>query len=100
MLVAPAALPLPDRLPGVEVLISMLLLGVICTGMTLVLFYRLIAHSGPGRATLAFYLSPTFAVVFGAALLRERITVATGLGLGAVIAGCALAAYRPEPSPG
>lgn len=99
VLVAPATLTMPDRLPGTGILVSMLFLGFICTGMTLVLFYRLIAHSGPGRAALAFYLSPAFAVVFGVVFLHERLTVATGLGLGAVIAGCALAAYRPGPSP-
>jgi drug/metabolite transporter (DMT)-like permease len=99
MMIAPATLTLPGRLPGTGVLIAMAFLGVVCTGMTLVLFYTLIARTGPARAALAFYLSPAFAVVFGTAFLGERLTHTAVAGLGAIVIGCLLAAQRAEPSP-
>ncbi|QOC93911.1 DMT family transporter [Micromonospora craniellae] len=98
-MITPAALTLPDQLPGAGVLAAMVFLGVVCTGMTLVLFYTLIARTGPARAALAFYLSPAFAVVFGVAFLREQLTFTAVVGLGAIVAGCLLAAQRAEPSP-
>lgn len=98
-MITPATLTLPDRLPGTEVLAALIFLGVICTGMTLVLFYTLIARTGPARAALAFYLSPAFAVIFGTVFLREQLTLTAAVGLVAIVAGCLLAAQRAEPSP-
>ncbi|MGI5211807.1 DMT family transporter [Plantactinospora sp. CA-290183] len=97
--VPPAALTLPGHLPGVGVLVAMGILGVACTGMTLVLFYTLIARTGPARAALAFYLSPAFAVAFGIAFLSEQLTLTSVVGLGAIVVGCLLAAHRAESAP-
>jgi len=95
-MIPPAALTLPDHLPDEGVLAGMMLLGVVCTGMTLVLFYTLIARTGPARAALAFYLSPAFAVVFGTTFLGEKLTPTSVLGLCAIVAGCLLAAQRTD----
>jgi drug/metabolite transporter (DMT)-like permease len=99
ILAVPSAFSLPPRLPGPSVLIGLLVLGVVCTGATLVLFYTLIAHAGPARAALAFYLSPAFAVAFGIAFLDENVSVTTLVGLAAIVAGSVLAAHRAEPGP-
>ncbi|MDG4764401.1 DMT family transporter [Solwaraspora sp. WMMD406] len=98
-MLAPAALSWPDRLPAPDVSAAVLVLGVVCTGLTLVLFYTLIARTGPARAALAFYLSPAFAVIFSAVLLREELTVTAAAGLGAIVIGCLLAAQRTDRSP-
>ena len=95
-LLVPGLLMLPRRLPSPGTLGALITLGVVCTGMTLALFYKLIAQAGPSRAALAFYLSPAFAVVFGWIFLHEHITVTTVLGLGAIVTGSALAAHRAE----
>jgi drug/metabolite transporter (DMT)-like permease len=95
-LVVPSLFALPDHLPSFTTMAALLILGVICTGMTLVLFYTLIAQTGPARAALAFYLSPAFAVVFGAVFLRERLTLATVAGLAAIAVGSGLAAGRMD----
>jgi drug/metabolite transporter (DMT)-like permease len=78
---------------------ALVILGVICTGATLVLFYTLIARTGPARAALAFYLSPVFAVAFGGLFLHDRITPTALVGLVAIVAGSILAAERHEPAP-
>lgn len=94
-LAGPAAVDLPDAPPSMTVLGCMALLGLVCTGMTLVLFYTLIAQIGPARAALSFYLSPAFAVLFGAALLGERIGASAVAGLAAIVAGSVLASRFP-----
>lgn len=102
-LVVPGLLMLPRRVPSPGTLGALITLGVVCTGMTLALFYKLIAQAGPSRAALAFYLSPAFAVVFGWIFLHEHIAVTTVLGLGAIVIGSALAAHRAgarDQSPG
>jgi drug/metabolite transporter (DMT)-like permease len=105
MLVSTAALVLPTvvaplgRWPGAVTVSALVILGVICTGATLVLFYTLIARTGPARAALAFYLSPVFAVAFGGLFLHDRITPTALVGLVAIVAGSILAAERHEPAP-
>lgn len=96
VMITPATLTLPDHTPSPGVLAAVVFLGIVCTGMTLVLFYTLIARTGPARAALAFYLSPAFAVTFGVAFLHEQLTVASTIGLGAIVAGCFLAAQRTK----
>ena len=99
VMIAPSAATLPSHLPSRAVWATMIVLGVACTGMTLVVFYTLITRTGPARAALAFYLSPAFAVVFGIVFLHERISVAAVGGLCAIVIGCLLAAQRAEPAP-
>jgi drug/metabolite transporter (DMT)-like permease len=96
VLVVPGFLMLPRRLPSLDTFSALITLGVVCTGMTLALFYKLIAQAGPSRAALAFYLSPAFAVVFGWIFLHEHITVSTVAGLAAIVTGSALAAHRAD----
>ena len=68
------------------------MLGVVCTGIAFAIFYELVATIGPGRAYTVTYIAPGFAVVYGAILLDERITVATIAGLALILAGSYLAA--------
>ena len=52
VLTVPATLTLPSRAPGTGPVVALIVLGVACTGATLVLFYTLIARTGPARAAL------------------------------------------------
>ena len=74
----------------------MIALGVLCTAIAFVLFFRLIAAVGPARATLITFINPAVAVVVGAVFLDEQITTATIGGFVLVLAGCWLAT-RHEP---
>lgn len=58
-------------------------LGAVGTGAALVLFYTLIRQVGAARAGLGFLLAPAFAVLYGVALLHDRLTseIVTGLVL-------------------
>jgi drug/metabolite transporter (DMT)-like permease len=94
VLLIPGALAVPDAHPDIASTVALLALGIVFTGVTLTLNYSLIKRAGPARATLAFYLSPGFAVVLSWLLLDERVTWSTALGLVTVVAGSALAANR------
>ncbi|GIE97296.1 DMT family transporter [Paractinoplanes rishiriensis] len=72
-------------------------LGVLCTAVALLAFYRLIALVGSNRAGLVTYVNPVVAVLLGVALLNEPIRWTTGLGFLLVVTGCWLST-RPSPS--
>jgi drug/metabolite transporter (DMT)-like permease len=74
---------------------SVIGLAVLCTGIAFVAFFALIAEVGPTRATLITFANPAVAVVLGALVLDERITVATVVGFVLVLTGCYLAT-RPS----
>jgi drug/metabolite transporter (DMT)-like permease len=97
-LLIPGLFSLPASMPSLSALGALLVLGVACTGGTLVLFYTLISRSGPAHAALAFYLSPAFAVVLGAVLLQEQPAISTVFGLTAIVAGAVLAGRSQKPT--
>ncbi|BCT91382.1 hypothetical protein LYSHEL_04060 [Lysobacter helvus] len=50
------------------------MLGVLCTGIAFVMYYRLIARVGAGRASTVTYLVPLFGVAWAWMLLGEAVT--------------------------
>ncbi|MCD9032314.1 DMT family transporter [Luteimonas sp. Y-2-2-4F] len=61
-------------------------LGVLCTGIAFVMYYRLIARIGAGRASTVTYLVPLFGVGWAWLLLDEPLTWSMALA-GALILG-------------
>ena len=105
VVVLPAAIATaPDRLPGTRAALAVLALGAVGTATAFVIFYKLIAEVGAGRASLVSYLAPGVALLYGAALLDEPITLAAVAGLALILAGVALASRKragaPPPGPG
>jgi drug/metabolite transporter (DMT)-like permease len=49
-------------------------LGVVCTGIAYVIYFRLIARAGPARALSVTFGVPVFAVLYGVVLLGEVVT--------------------------
>jgi drug/metabolite transporter (DMT)-like permease len=98
---APFAIPgLPTALPSAKVVASVLLLAVVCTAAAFLLLFALIGEIGPVRATTITYLNPVVAVLAGAVILGERITVWTVTGFALVLTGClGVARSRRTPAP-
>jgi drug/metabolite transporter (DMT)-like permease len=94
LLVPPAVLDVPTRMPGWTAGGALLALAVACTAGAFVLYNRLIAEVGPQRASLVAYLAPVFAIGYGAALLDEPLGIGTFAGL-ALILGGSWACSRP-----
>ena len=76
--------------PGWEGLLSVLYLGVVCTGAAYLLYFGLIAGAGAARAVLVTYLVPSLALVYGAVFLDEPVKALSIAGLALVLAGVAL----------
>lgn len=78
-------------------------LGVLCTAAAFIVFFALIAEVGPARATVITYVNPAVAIVLGALVLDEPLTLGMLLGFPLVIAGSFLgtmkakAALAPAP---
>ena len=53
-------------------IVALLVLGLVCTALAFVIFGRLIAEIGPGRALVITYVNPVVAVALGVAVLDER----------------------------
>jgi drug/metabolite transporter (DMT)-like permease len=94
----PAAVAtLPDSNPAFGPVAAVATLGVVGTGLAFAIFYTLIVRVGPARSFIVAYLAPGFAVVYGAGLLGEEITIATIAGLALILAGSWLAVEGSLP---
>jgi drug/metabolite transporter (DMT)-like permease len=73
---------------------AVLALGVLCTGVAYVIFYRLLEQAGAASVTL---LIPIFGVIWGALFLQEQVTATMLLGCLIVLLGTALATGKLNP---
>lgn len=70
---------------------ALLVLGLLCTAVAFVLFFRLIAAAGPVRAVVITFVNPAVAIVLGVLVLSEQITTGMIIGFPLVIMGSWLA---------
>jgi drug/metabolite transporter (DMT)-like permease len=100
LLTLPAAVATaPSEMPDLRAILAVLALGVVGTAMAFVIFYILISEVGAGRASLVSYLAPGVALIYGAVLLDEKITLVAVVGLVLILAGVALASRRRGGAP-
>ena len=81
----------PDHLPGLPTWAALLALGVLCSGVAYILYFRLIEHAGPARALTVTYLVPVFAVAYGVLALGESLTLWMLMCGAIILLGTALA---------
>ena len=74
----------PEHWPSASVWWSLLVVGVLCTGVAYILYFKLIESAGPARALTVTFLVPVFAIAYGVLFLGESVT-AWMLFCGAVI---------------
>ncbi len=88
VLLAPeAALDLPRHAPSAGALLSVIVLGLVCTAAAFVIFTVLIAEAGTSRATVITYVNPVVAVALGVVLLGEQPGAGAVAGLLLILAG-------------
>jgi drug/metabolite transporter (DMT)-like permease len=84
----PAAIASPPHgLPGTAAIAAIIVLGVLCTAMGLVVFFRLIAEAGPSRASVITYVNPLVAVIVGMLALDEHLSAMSVAGLVLILGG-------------
>ncbi len=88
IVLSPLALTrLPGKIPSVEVIVSLIVLGVICTAVAYLVYFALIAEVGASRGTVITYVNPAVAVLLGVILLGEPLNVAIIVGFLLIILG-------------
>lgn len=83
-LALPAGVWAPSHWPSTTAWLALLAVGVLCTGVAYILYFRLIETAGPARALTVTFLVPVFAIAYGVVLLNEQVTLAM-VGWGGVI---------------
>ena len=73
-LALPTLLMWPAQAPSLKAWGALLALGILCTAVAYVLFFRLIERLGPARAITVTFTIPVFAVFYGVTLLGETVT--------------------------
>lgn len=77
----------PNHTPTDEALVSVVVLGLVCSALAFMLFFALIAEIGPSRATVITYVNPIVALALGVAILGEAVTAGAIAGLLLILAG-------------
>ena len=80
----------PETMPEGSIWLSVVALGVFCTGAAYIMFYRLIARIGSHRAIMTTYLVPLFSLLWGSIFLAEKITLFMGFGFILILLGVGL----------
>ena len=93
-----AALSWPSQVPAAKVLASMATLGVVCTAIAFLIFFALIAETGPARASVITYVNPAVAVGLGVAVLGEPFTWAMAVAFVLILGGSVLATRPTRPA--
>lgn len=80
----------PQQTVSLNAWLAVIALGVLCSGVAYILYFRLIERAGPSRALAVTFAIPVFAVLYGVVLLGEVVTPwMVGCGL-VIVAGTAL----------
>ena len=92
------AVALPAETPSTDAIVAVVVLGLLCTAAAFVVFGKLIAEIGPGRALVITYVNPVVALALGVAILDERPGLGAIVGLVAILAGSWLSTDGRLPS--
>jgi drug/metabolite transporter (DMT)-like permease len=87
----------PAAVPSLAIALSVLALGVVCSGIAYLLYFRLVADEGAASALTVTFLVPVFGLLWGHLALGEPLGWNTLVGALVVIAGTALVTgFRPS----
>lgn len=97
LLTLPFAIALwPDQAIPLKSWLSAGMLGVLCTGIAFVMYYRLIARIGASRASTVTYLIPVFGVAWAWLLLGEALTWTMAISAALILGSVAMSQQSPK----
>jgi drug/metabolite transporter (DMT)-like permease len=87
---------IPDHTPSTLALVSVGVLGVVCTALALWLYFYLISRVGAARATVFTYVNPAVAALLGIVVLHEPFGLSLIIGMALILLGSWMAASRRD----
>ena len=101
VLLTPAGLAtVPSSVPPADAVVSLIVLGLVCTAAAFVILMVLVSEVGAGRASIITYINPVIAVALGVIILGESPGAGAIAGLLLILAGSWLATDdRLPPNP-
>jgi len=75
---------------NIEVVVSVLLLGLQCTGIAYLLYFKLVREAGAANALTVTFLIPLFGILWGVIFLQESLQIHWLLAAPLVLAGTLL----------
>jgi drug/metabolite transporter (DMT)-like permease len=97
VLLVPAALTFPSKMPSATAVVSIAVLGIVCTAMAMLLMFYLVGHAGASRASVITYIKPVVATLLGMLVLHEHRGLGGKLGFALILLGSWLAT-RSQPA--
>jgi drug/metabolite transporter (DMT)-like permease len=91
ILLIPAATEIPSRLPSANALMSIAVLGIVCTAAAMLLMFYLVNHAGASRATVITYINPVVAASLGVLVLDEHLGIGGFIAFALILLGSWLA---------
>jgi drug/metabolite transporter (DMT)-like permease len=91
ILLIPAALEIPVRLPSANALGSIAVLGIVCTAVAMLLMFYLVRHAGASRASVITYINPVVATLLGVLVLDEHLGIGGFIAFALILLGSWLA---------
>ena len=89
-LAVPTLLVAPRVVPSLHAALALVALGVVCSGIAYILYFRLIESGGPSRAMAVTFAIPVFAMAYGVLFLDEAVTPWMVTCGGVIVLGTAL----------
>ena len=96
-LLIPAAATFSYRVPSATTLISIGVLGLLCTAVTMFLMFYIVRNAGASRASLVAYINPAVAALLGVGFLHERLGIGGLTGFALILLGSWLGTRGPAP---
>lgn len=90
MLLPLALLTWPENSPSLKGWLCVIALGIGCTAIAYLLYFRLLRNVGTSNTMTVAYLIPVFGILWGYLLLNESVTITTWIGGLTVLAGTSL----------
>jgi drug/metabolite transporter (DMT)-like permease len=91
VLFVPAVIELPAELPSAAALVSIAILGLLCTAVAMLLMFYLVRHAGASRASVITYINPVVATLLGVLVLHEHLGIGGFIAFALILLGSWLA---------
>jgi drug/metabolite transporter (DMT)-like permease len=91
ILLIPATLEFPSSLPTANALVSIAVLGIVCTAIAMLLMFYLVRDAGASRASVITYINPVVATLLGVLVLDEHLGIGGFIAFALILLGSWLA---------